>query len=200
MAGKLLSRSNAHDMPLLDALGTKFSAQRHRSVLIPLKILFWRLCDYRRPYRSALSPTSSPVARAAFLRLFCYRCHDSPRGFTFFPRLQTTQCLSLTRLNIPTFPEACNLFRDFSVAVSRPCQSPPWVAQHISRGDPINTGHFAPREFIGMTHRSLFARKYYFGRVPANSFSDPIPHISHILCTKRALDRASAPRQHFSSQ
>ena len=68
MAGKLLSRSNARDMPLQDAVTLNFSAQMAPERIDSIKDLVLEVPRLPLTYRSALSPISSPVARAAYLR------------------------------------------------------------------------------------------------------------------------------------
>ena len=68
MAGKLLSRSNARDMPLPDAEALMVQRTRGTGAIDSVKDLVLEVPRLPLTYRSALSPISSPVARAAYLR------------------------------------------------------------------------------------------------------------------------------------
>ena len=61
LARKLLSLPKTRDMPLRMPWPNFCSEQRHRNVLISLKILFWRLCDYRGSYRLPPCGTDFPA-------------------------------------------------------------------------------------------------------------------------------------------
>ena len=68
MAGKLHSRSNARDTPLLYAMTLFLQRTKAPERIDSIKDLVLEVPRFPLTYRSALSPISSPVARAAYLR------------------------------------------------------------------------------------------------------------------------------------
>jgi hypothetical protein len=83
LAGKLLSRPNARDTPLLHAMALFLQCTSAPERIDSLKDLVLEVPRLPLTYRSVLSPTSSPVARAAFLRPTTLMLEPAAR-FNFF--------------------------------------------------------------------------------------------------------------------
>ena len=162
--------------------GTKISAQKHRSVLIPLKILFWRLCDYRRPYRGALSPISSPVARAAFIEAVLLQMPRLAAGTHFLATrtddtMPLADSLNITNTHTPRNPRGTQFVTFF---LQRLSHSPDTRTDALRTS--INTDdlhHVISRDFnterLARLHRTLkpSAGSFRYDRVAIRSTCFP---------------------------
>src|SRR5271166_708881 len=133
-----------------------------------IKDLFWRLCDYRRPYRGALSPIFQPCGQGSFLEAVQLKMPRLVAGIHFLPT-RTDDTMPLADLiNIANRFRSRNPFAKISVTfvvlpVALNTLAFPW--EHTSLRASINIGDFAPHKFLDVKPHSAIRQKIFFDSI-----------------------------------
>ena len=167
--------------------GTKISAQRHRSVLIPLKILFWRLCDYRRSYRGALSPIFQPCGQGSFLEAVLQQMPRLAAGTHFLSTrtddtMPLADSLNITNTHTPRNPRGTQFVTFF---LQRLSHSPDTRTDALrTRINTDDLHHVISRDFNTESDLPACIAPKNLPRAASATIASPsAPHVSHRVCT-----------------